>query len=338
MVLIQDYTLAIIFCGLAMICWGSWPNTQKLASKAWRFQLYYWDMIIGIILMSLIAAFTVGSLGSAGQPFIRNLQQADTTSIFNAVLGGLLWNTGNLLLVAAIAVAGMSVAFPIGGGIAWILGILINYIVVLISGNTPSNKPVLLWSGVAIIIVAIFLSGKSYDQLSKKQKKPSLKGILLSVFGGLFIAFYYGVLVRSLDGVLVEGGTGHFTPYTAIVFLSLGTIIGTIPMNYYFMRKPVEGPPMTMKDYFSGHWRNHMTGVLGGMIWCLGMIFSFMAVGAASPAIAYGLSNAAPVAAFLWGVFIWKEFKGAPRGTNRILTIMFTLYLIGLFVITMSNV
>ena len=337
MVLIQDYFLAIFFCVCAMICWGSWANTQKIAAKNWRFELFYWDIIIGILLMSVIAALTLGSMGTAGSTFLQNINKADSSSVLNAMLSGILWNTGNLLLVAAIAVAGMSVAFPIGGGIAWILGIVINYVVVLMSGNTPSNKPLLLWSGVIIIIIAIYLSGKAYRNLAIEQKKPSLKGILLSVIAGLFIAFFYGVLVRSLDGTFVSGGRGNLMPFTAIVFFAFGTAIGTIPLNYYFMRHPVEGAPLTMKQYFSGDIRNHITGILGGMIWCLGMVCSFMAVGAASPAIAYGLSNAAPVVAFLWGFFIWKEFKLATKNTNTILFIMFILYLIGLVVITISN-
>jgi len=337
MVLIQDYNLAIFFCVCAMICWGSWANTQKISERNWRFELFYWDIIIGIVLMSLIAALTLGSLGSAGDTFMPNLQRADGVSILNAMLSGILWNTGNLLLVAAIAVAGMSVAFPIGGGIAWILGIVINYVVVLMSGNAPTNKPLLLWSGVVIIVVAIYLSGRAYNKLALEQKKPSLKGILLSVIAGLFIAFFYGILVRSLDGMIVSGGTGNLMPFTAIIFFALGAAIGTIPLNYYFMRHPVEGAPLTMKNYMSGSIRNHITGILGGMIWCLGMVCSFMAVGAASPAIAYGLSNAAPVVAFLWGFFIWKEFKLATKGTHTILFFMFVLYLIGLVVITISN-
>ncbi|MBN2088342.1 multidrug DMT transporter permease [candidate division KSB1 bacterium] len=337
MILVQNYYIAIFFCVCAMISWGSWANTQKMAAKTWRFELFYWDKIIGILLMSLIAAFTFGSLGSAGSSFIQNLPEADFYSIFNAMLSGILWNTGNLLIVAAIAVAGMSVAFPIGGGIAWILGIVINYVVILMSGKSPTDKPVLLWTGVAIIIVAIYLSNRAYKKLANQQKKPSLKGILLSVCAGLFIAFYYGVLVRSLNGNFVSGGTGTLMPFTSIVFFVFGTIICTIPLNYYFMRHPVEGPPLTMKDYFSGSLRNHLTGILGGMIWCSGMVFSFMAVSAANPAIAYGLSNAAPVVAVLWGVLVWKEFKQAPKGTNTILLVMFLLYLIGLTIITISN-
>jgi glucose uptake protein len=320
-----------------MICWGSWANTQKMAQKNWRFELYYWDKITGILAMALLAALTLGSLGSSGRTFITDLQQADTTSIFYAMAGGALWNAGNLLLVAAIATAGMSVAFPIGGGIAWILGIVVNYVVVLMAGKVPSIKPELLWFGVVLIILAIFLSGKSYQRLAKKQEKTPLRGILLSVFGGLFIAFFYGFVVKSLDSNFVDGGTGTLTPYTAIVFFSFGVIICTILFYLFFMRPLKVGIPGSFKEYFSGSLKTHAAGWLGGLIWCFGMVSSFMAVGAANPAIAYALSNAAPVVAILWGVFVWKEFREAPRGTNNLLIIMFLLYIIGLFLITYSN-
>ena len=121
MVLIQNYGLAISFCVLAMICWGSWANAQKIASKTWRFELFYWDMVLGIVIICSLAALTLGSFGSQGRTFFSDLQSADFKSIGFAILGGALWNLGNLLLVAAIAVAGMSIAFPIGGGIAWII-------------------------------------------------------------------------------------------------------------------------------------------------------------------------------------------------------------------------
>jgi glucose uptake protein len=173
MIVLQNYWLAILFCVFAMICWGSWSNTQKMVQNNWRFELFYWDLIIGILLMSLVAAFTVGSMGETGRSFVEDIKQADISSIVFAMLGGLLWNLGNLLLVAAIAIAGMSVAFPIGGGLAWILGIILNYINVVMKGGVPSTKPALLWTGVIIIIAAIFLSGKSYSNLTREKKSPS---------------------------------------------------------------------------------------------------------------------------------------------------------------------
>jgi glucose uptake protein len=337
MIIIHNYFAAISLTIVAMIAWGSWANTQKIAEKKWRFELYYWDMVLGIIIMSLIGAFTIGSLGHEGRGFLSDISQANTRSIFQAMLGGVLWNAGNLLLVAAIATAGISVAFPIGGGIAWIVGIMFNYLVILMDHKVPAEKPMFLWLGVLVIIIAIFLNGKAYRGLSRVQQKPSMRGILLSVLGGLFIAFYYGFVAKSLDGRFVSGGTGNLTPSTAIVFMTMGIILCTVLFFLLIMKPFKVGIPGTFKEYFSGGIRNHTAGILGGMIWCIGMITSFMAVGAANPAIAYALSNAAPVVAVLWGLFVWKEFKGAPKGTNALLTGMFLLYLVGLVLITASN-
>ncbi len=337
MIVIQDYTLAIVFSVLAMIFWGSWANTQKMVAKTWRFELFYWDLVIGIALMSLVAAFTIGSIGSQGRTFLTDIGQADISSIIFAMLGGILWNMGNILLVAAIAVAGMAIAFPIGGGIAWILGIIVNYVLILLSGQSATERPLILWIGVIIIVSAIILSGKIFKGISKEKNQASGKGIWLSIIAGLFIAFFYGFVVKSLDPEFVSGGTGNLTPYTGIVFFALGVVLSTLIINPIIMKKPIVGEPVSMALYWKGSLREHSSGVLGGMIWMLGMIVSFMAVGAANPAISYALSNAAPVVAILWGIFIWKEFKGSPKGTDLLIAIMFICYLIGLALITYSN-
>jgi glucose uptake protein len=338
MIVVQNYPLAVFFTILAMICWGSWANTQKLAEKNWRFELFYWDMVIGIVLLGLIAALTVGSMGDYGRSFMDDLAQADSGSIISAMIGGVLWNLGNLLLVAAIAVAGMSVGFPIGGGIAWVLGIVVNYVLIIMDKGKSDDDSFLLFSGVAVIVVAILLSMQAYKRLASEQKKPTTKGILLSVFAGLLIAFFYGFVVNSLDNSFVAGGTGTLTPFTAIVFFGLGVLLSTFVFNPIFMAKPVQGEPVKISAYFQGSLKTHMIGVLGGGIWMLGMIVSFMAAGAAGPAISYALSNAAPVVAILWGVLVWKEFAEAPKGTNKLLVIMFIAYLIGLTLITYSKV
>ncbi len=337
MILIQNYGVAILFTVLAMICWGSWANTQKIAEKSWRFELFYWDLVLGLLFASLVAAYTLGSMGDIGRSFHEDLANADINSILYAFAGGVLWNIGNILLVAAIAIAGMSVAFPIGGGIAWILGIIINYTLVVLAGQVPSNKPVVLWAGVLIIIVAIILSGKAFKKVAIAQKKPTAKGIGLSVIAGVFIAFFYGFVVKSLDGQFVSGGTGNLTPFTAIVFFTVGILVSTVFINPIFMRYPIQGSPVKMSLYWKGSFREHISGFLGGVIWMSGMVVSFMATGAANPAIAYALSNGAPIVAILWGLFVWKEFAGAPKGTNKLLVIMFAGYIVGLILITISN-
>lgn len=338
MIILTNYWLAILFCVFAMICWGSWANTQKMVEKTWRFELFYWDMVLGIVILCTLAAFTLGSFGSDGRSFLEDIQQADIKSIGFAMLGGALWNLGTLLLVAAISVAGMSIAFPIGGGIAWIMGTVVNYIIVVSGGGVASQKPALLWIGVAIIVSAIYISSIIYKRVSKIRKKPSLTGITLSVIAGIIIAFFYGFVVKSIDPAYIMGSTGNLTPYTALFFFSIGVLISTILINPIFMAKPVEGAPVTMKMYFAGTRKEHFSGILGGMIWCLGMVVSFMAVGAANPAIAYALSNAAPVVAMIWGIFVWKEFKDADSTTNKLLATMFSFYIIGLILITVSNI
>lgn len=337
MILIHNYGLAVFFFVITMFCWGSWSNTQKMAGKTWRFELFYWDFALGLLFTALLAAFTFGSMGTEGRTFTEDLAQSDVSSIVYAMTGGIVWNAGNLLLVAAIAVAGMSVGFPIGGGIAWVLGILINMVLVFLDNGTLGGNPVMLIVGIVLIVTAIYLSMLSFKRLAREQKKTSLKGILLSVAAGILIAFFYGLVVKSLDKTYVAGGTGTLTPFSGVFFFALGAFVSTPLFNGFFMRFPVEGVPVSVKDYFKSDFKTHLTGLLGGLIWMTGMTVSFMAAGASNPAISYALSNAAPVVAILWGVIIWKEFKGAPKGTNAKLTIMFFMFVLALILITLSN-
>jgi glucose uptake protein len=338
MVLVHHYGLAVFFFLIAMTCWGSWANTQKLAAKNWRFELFYWDVVGGLLLFALLAAFTLGTLGSepGGRTFLEDIAQADLKSIGYGMLGGVIWNLGNLLLVAAIAVAGMAVGFPIGGGIAWLGGTIIGYVIEISTKGHSSSNPYLLFSGMLLAIVAILLSMVSYKRLTSKSKKASFKGILLSVLAGLFIAPFYTITMYGMDPAFGLSGTGSLSPYTGAVFFALGAFLSTFIINPYFMAKPVEGEPVKIAQYFKGSFKSHMWGVLGGSIWMLGMVVSFMSSSEGST-IAYALSNAAPVVAILWGVLVWKEFKGAPKGTNGILATMFFLFVVALILIASSN-
>ena len=338
MILVHNYALAVFFFVIAMICWGSWANTQKLAAKNWRFELFYWDVVIGLLLFSIIAAFTLGSLGNepGGRTFLEDLTHADTKSILFGMLGGVVWNLGNLLLVAAIAVAGLAVGFPIGGGIAWLGGTILGYTIEVSTKGSSNSNPWLLFSGMALAIIAIYLSMKSYKRLTVYQKKPSFKGILLSVLAGLFIAPFYTITMYGMDPAFGLSGTGTLTPFSGAVFFALGAFLSTFLINPFFMARPVQGEPVKMIEYFRGSFKTPLWGILGGSIWMLGMVVSFMSSGEGST-IAYALSNAAPVVAILWGVLVWKEFKGAPKGTDGILATMFILFLIGLVLITFSN-
>ena len=276
-------------------------------------------------------------MGNEGRTFLQDLEVFDWKSIKYAFLGGVVWNFGNIFLTAAISVAGMSVGFPIGGGLAWIGGIIFNYLLIVFAGQMYPGNQVLLWLGVIVIIIAIFICGKAYAKLPTNKTNTPKMGILLAIIAGIAIMFFYGLVVKSLDPFYVAGGSGTLTPYTGIFCFAVGILVTTPIFNSIAMRNPVKGEKVTMKEYFAGSVRTHFIGILGGFIWMGGMVVSFMGAGAANPAISYALSNAAPVVAMVWGVFVWKEFKEAPSEINKLIAAMFLLFIAGLILITLSN-
>jgi len=332
MYIVHSYTLAIVFTIITMLCWGSWANTQKLAGKTWRFELFYWDYVIGILFLSLVSAFLLGSFGENGRGFINDLKQAEWNNLSNAFIGGVVFNLANILLVAAIAIAGMSVAFPVGIGIALVFGVLINYIA------APYGDAIILFSGIGLIAIAIILDAVAYKKLTKTKNKVSAKGIILSICAGVLMALFYRFVASSMSTDFVNPASGKLTPYTAVFIFAIGLLASNFIFNTVFMKKPVEGDPVTYRQYFGGNIKVHFTGFLGGIIWCIGMSLNIIAAGKAGYAISYGLGQGATLIAALWGVFIWKEFKDAPMGTNILLTLMFTCFVIGLGLVVYAGV
>lgn len=320
----QSYTLAIILCIITMICWGSWGNTQKLTGKSWRFELFYWDYVLGILLFSVLLGFTLGSSGESGRAFVQDIRQAEPHNILKAMIGGVIFNASNILLVAAMAIAGMAVAFPVGVGIALALGVIINYV------YTPHGNSTLLFGGVALIVIAIIIDAVAYKKHSIALKKVSGKGISLSISAGILMALFYRFVASSMVSSFETPEPGKLTPYSAIFFFAVGVFLSNLLFNYVIMRKPFEGKSLTFKDYSRGTFNIHLNGVLGGVIWNIGMSMSIIASGKAGFAISYGLGQGATLIAALWGVFIWKEFKGASKSVNNLIFIMFLAYLAGL--------
>ena len=320
----QSYSLAIILCVVTMLCWGSWGNTQKLAGKSWRFELFYWDYVLGILLFSLLLGFTLGNNGAQGRGFVDDIYQAKAGNIMNAILGGIVFNASNILLVAAMAIAGMAVAFPVGVGIALALGVVINYIFV------PQGNAVWLFGGVALVVTAIIIDALAYKKHSSSLKKVSGKGILLSVSAGILMSLFYRFVASSMAKSFEVPEAGKLTPYTAIFFFAIGVLVSNFLFNYLIMKRPFEGDPLSFKDYKKGSLGVHLTGVMGGVIWNIGMSMSILASGKAGFAISYGLGQGATLIAALWGVFIWKEFKGASKSVNTLILFMFLAYLVGL--------
>ena len=326
MYIVDSYLLAIIFCVITMLCWGSWANTQKLVQKKWRFELFYWDYVIGIFLFSLILAMTMGSTGSEGRPFLEDLHQASSENLRGAFLGGIVFNLANILLTAAIAGAGMAVAFPIGIGLALVIGVIINYVLL------PKGDPTMLFSGVALIVLAILVNAFAYKiKNAGNDGKASMKWIFISVVAGILMSVFYPFVASGMDlENFVSPAVGKMTPYTAFVVFSTGILISNLLFNSLFMKQPLEGAPITYKEYFAGGLSIHVVGVLGGFIWALGFHFNLIASGKAGPAISYGLGQGATLVAAFWGVVIWKEFKGTSSKINTMLLVMFILFILGL--------
>lgn len=328
MFIVHDYALAIIFCFITMLCWGSWANTQKLAEKTWRFELFYWDYVIGILIFSIISALTLGSIGEQGRSFTGDLAQADSSNIISAFIGGIIFNAANILFSAAIAIAGMAVAFPVAIGLALVLGVIVNYMA------SQKGDATLLFAGVALITVAIIINAIAYKRNSKAESKPSSKGIIISLIAGVLMSFFYRFIAASMDLDNFENpAAGKMTPYTAVFIFSIGIFISNFLFNTILMKKPLDGLPVSYNDYFKGNFKTHLTGILGGLIWGVGNSFNLIAAGKAGAAISYGLGQGATLVAALWGVFIWKEFKHAPKSINTLLAVMFLLFIIGIALI-----
>ena len=325
MFIVQSYPLAIFFCFVTMLCWGAWGNTQKLAAKTWRYELFYWDYVIGLLLFSLLSAFTLGSFGTEGRSFLDDLMQADGRNLFSAFLGGVVFNASNILLAAAVALCGMSVAFPVGVGLALVLGVLINYF------GAAKGDPLFIFLGVALIAAAIVMNGLAYRMARTGKRKLTAKGLLISVAAGTIMAFFYRFVASSMDlDSFTAPAAGKMTPYTAVVVFAAGVFVSNFLFNTIAMKCPVEGTPVRPSEYFGGTFRTHLVGMLGGAIWCLGESFSMIASGKAGAAISYGLGQGATLVSALWGILIWKEFRGAPGASVLCNAGMFVLFLAGL--------
>ena len=324
----EAYLAALFFMLVSMTCWGSWANTMKL-TPGYAFQLFYWDYVIGVVVATLLWGFTLGSGGSSGLSFLNDIRQADTLPILYALAGGAVFNIANLLLVAAIDLAGMAVAFPVGIGLALVVGVLLNYAL------APKGNPLLLFCGVALVMLAIVLDALAYRRREVERKAVSARGIQISVACGILMGTFYPLVTKAV--------TGHNSlgPYAVALFFALGTALCAIPVNYLFMRKPLTGtPPVSMDGYFQAKSSWHLWGIVGGMIWCTGAVFNFVASHAqiVGPAISYAIGQGATMISAIWGVFIWREFARAPAGSRRLIPFMFLFFILGLGAIAIAPI
>ena len=275
---------------------------------------------------------TLGSNGESGRAFLIDIQQASQASLSSAFLGGVIFNLANLLIVAAIDIAGMAVAFPVGIGIALVLGVLVNYFAV------PIGDPLLLFGGVFLVALAIIFDALAYRGLSTDKQQTPNQGIILSIAGGLLMGFFYRFVAASMSLDFTAPEPGLMTPYSAVFVFSMGLLVSNFLWNSIFMYRPLKGSPVTYKDYYlQGNTKLHAVGLLGGAIWCLGMSLNILASEKAGFAISYGLGQGATMIAAIWGVFIWKEFQGAPQRSISLIRWMFLCFILGLFLIIVSR-
>lgn len=340
MFIVNSYGLAVFFCFIIMLCWGSWGNTQKLAAKSWRYELFYWDYVIGMVVFSLLLALTIGSFGPEGRPFFEDLAQADGSAILSIIIGGVIFNLSNICLSASTSIAGMSVAFPVGCGLALVLGVINNLRVEVSQGALNSNLT-LLGVGVALVVVAVILngvaSGRKADS-TEVSKADQRKGIILAVVAGVVMSFFSSFVMKAMDlKDFAHMEAGRVGPYTAIVVFSLAVLTSHFLFGPIVMKKPFQGAPVRMAEYFKGGARTHLVGMLGGCIWCLGTALSYIAAGKAGASVSYALGQGAPMVAAIWGVFVWKEFKGSDKTVYRLLGAMFCFFLAGLGLIVAAG-
>jgi glucose uptake protein len=342
MILPQSYFPALLVMILSMVCWGSWANTYKLTGK-WRFELYYFDYALGLLAMALLLAFTLGSLGYDGFTFTDDLMHAGKRQWLFGFAGGVVFNLANMLLMAAIAVAGMAVAFPVGIGVALLVGVILNYLI------KPVGNPVLLFGGCALVLAAIIVDAAAYRMLGllryealakagktkSVRKSVSLKGVILSLVCGLLMGSFFPLVAKAQD---TDVGLG---PYAVAVVFAAGVFLSTFVFNLFFMNLPVEGEPVELRDYFVGRPGQHFLGWLGGAIWCVGGVAAFVAASTPpqvgiGPAISYAMGQGATLISALWGLLVWKEFKGADFRIKMLLAIMLVLFACGLGLISIA--
>jgi glucose uptake protein len=317
-------TIALLMMITSAICWGSWANTYK-GVKNYRFELFYWDYAIGIFLVSLVLALTMGSTGHDSTSFLNNVHSADTSNIVSTLIGGAIFNLANLLLVAAIDMAGLAVAFPVSIGIALVVGTVLSYIL------QPKGNMLFLMTGVACALIAVILDGKSYGSLASTGRSVSSRSIVICVISG--------VLMGLWNPFVAYGATrgNALSPYSSVVFLTLGALLSCFIWNLYFMKKPLVGEPVSFSGFFSGPVSGHLLGLFGGCIWGLGTMFNVVAGKVTSYAIAYAIGQSAPMVAALWGVFAWKEFAGAGGKAKAYLALMFVFYGLAILMVARAN-
>lgn len=324
----DSYLITLGFMIGSMLCWGSWASTMKLC-PGYRFQLFYWDYATGVVGGVLLLGFTLGSMGGVGLAFVPGILHASSASMIYALAGGIIFNAANLLLVAAIEIAGMAVAFPVGIGLALLVGALSSYLL------APQGQPLFLFGGLGLIVAAIVCDSLAYREREERQQKGNARGLVISLLAGILMGTFYPFVSHAMGG---PQGAG---PYVTAVFFALGVALCALPLNYLFMRHPIDGAmPVSFEGFGAAPTRWHLAGILGGAIWAFGGVLNFAAscVHFVGPAVSYSIGQGATMISAAWGVFIWREFRNPSPRVTRLLIAMFVCFLAGLSCVAIAPV
>lgn len=320
----HTFSAALLMIITSAICWGSWANTYK-GVKNYRFELFYWDYAIGIFLISLILAFTMGSMHGGTSSFLVNLETADRGNMVYALIGGAIFNLANVLLVAGIDMAGMAFAFPVSIGIALVVGVVLSYLL------QPRGNAALLALGVVFALIAVIMDGKAYGALGTSGKSVSRKSVVVCIVSGILMGLWAPFMTHAMTAGAVLG------PYTTSVFFTLGALLSCFVFNVYLMRRPLVGEPVGMGGFFRAPASGHLLGLAGGFVWGVGTVFNLVAASFTGVAISYAIGQSSPMVAALWGVFAWHEFRGANSKAKAYLALMFLFYVFAIVSIARAN-
>jgi glucose uptake protein len=320
----QTLTVALLMMITSAVCWGSWANTYK-GVKNYRFELFYWDYAIGIFVISLILGHTMGMTGHGPDNLTNNIHSTGVSNVVYALVGGALFNLANLLLVAAIDMAGLAVAFPVSIGIALVVGVMLSY------SLQPKGHGRFLAIGVICAVIAVILDGKAYGTLSGTGRAISRKSLATCVVSGVLMGLWAPFMTQAMTNGNPLG------PYSAAIFLTMGALLSCFVWNVYFMKHPLVGAPVSFGGFFHAPPSAHLLGLLGGFIWGIGTVFNLVAASFTGVAISYAIGQSAPMVAALWGVLVWKEFAGSPPRARLYLILMFIFYSLAILLVARAN-
>jgi glucose uptake protein len=329
---------------LSLLCLGSWASFFKMAGK-WRFELFYLDFAIGLIVAAVIYAFTVGNLGYDGFNFLDDLQHAGKRQWLFGFLAGVIFNLANMLLMAAVSVAGMSVAFPMSIAIAVLVGTGMSAVL----GSTGNGLLVAL--GCLLLLMSVLINAVSFKIMNharhealartgkaKSTRRPSsVKGIVLALVSGVLMGSFNPLLDKAHDG---EVGMG---PYAITAMFAFGVFFTTPVFSIFFMNLPVEGDPIDFSSYFASRGKQHLLGIIGGIVWLTGILAGMVAFSVpdqiqGSVVLRFMLGQSWPILATLWGVLAFRELKGSDIRVKIMTMLMAVLFLCGLGMIALGPI